>query len=331
MFPPINGRVYGFALVLQVVALFASGAVQAEEKDDQPYMEAIRDGLEEYRRGNWEEARAIFKYAHQLQPSARTLRALGMACFEAKRYVEAIDALKGALEDKRKPLTGKLRYQVEKILARAERYMGRIELELEPRSARVEVDGRERRIIDGSIYIDPGQRELTVSAEGYRIEVRSVTIDSGENVRIALSLRREESAPTPDAGEGAASGFIAMVEQTDRAKKSDPRADSDGSKVLAWVIVGGSSAVAVTGAVLFGLGMKDISEVENAEPETYYDEIEAADKRAPVYTGVGAALFGVGMAGVVTGLVLLTLDNEQEGGATELSLMPGGLVVRGTL
>ena len=328
MFPPINGRVYGFALVLQVVALFASGAVQAEEKDDQPYMEAIRDGLEEYRRGNWEEARAIFKYAHQLQPSARTLRALGMACFEAKRYVEAIDALKGALEDKRKPLTGKLRYQVEKILARAERYMGRIELELEPRSARVEVDGRERRIIDGSIYVDPGQRELRVSAEGYRVEVRNVTVDSAEKVRIALTLRREDAAPTSDDSQDAATGSLAIVEQSTPAEESNTGADSGESNALAWVIVGGSGAVAVTGAVLFGLGMKDKYDVENIEMDTRYDDIKPAEKRVPVFTAGGAALFGAGVAGIVTGLVLLSMGGEQESAESELSLTPGGVVLR---
>ena len=122
-----------------------------------------------------------------------------------------------------------------------------------------------------------------------------------------------------------------MAEQTDRVAKSDTRADSQGSKVLPWVIVGGSGAVAVTGAVLFGLGMNDISEVEDPERGTYYDEIEAAEKRAPVFTGVGVTLFGLGVAGVVTGLVLLVLDNEQEKGAAGLSLVPGGVVVRGVL
>jgi tetratricopeptide (TPR) repeat protein len=328
----------GFALVV-VVALCSSAAAQsegepaaqAEGEGGRSYEIAIRDGLEEYRRGNWEEARALFKHAHKLQPSARTLRGLGMACFEAKRYVEAIDALKAALEDKRKPLTGELRDKARRILERAERYVGRVDLEVEPRSARVAVDGFERRIVGGSIYVDPGQRELRVSADGYRIEVRSVAVDSGENVRIALTLRREETAPAPGAGEDAASGSHAMAETTDLVQESDSGADSDGSKVLPWVIVGGSGAVAVTGAVLFGLGMNDISEVEDPERGTYYDEIEAAEKRAPVFTGVGVTLFGLGVAGVVTGLVLLVLDNEQEKGAAGLSLVPGGVVVRGVL
>src|SRR5262245_21535053 len=84
----------------RALSLLTSSALAQEEPDE--YREAIEAAVEELNAGLYEEALAQFSRAHELQPSARTLRGIGLAAYELRDYVRAVEALEASLEDPRR-------------------------------------------------------------------------------------------------------------------------------------------------------------------------------------------------------------------------------------
>jgi tetratricopeptide (TPR) repeat protein len=111
------------------------------------YEDTIRHAVEEYSLGHWTEARFFFARAHALNPNARTLRGLGLTCYESRNYVEAIGYFKQALLSTEQPLTDKMRADLTQLLSQSEQFVTRVIVTLDPSTAELEVDHvpRERR------------------------------------------------------------------------------------------------------------------------------------------------------------------------------------------
>jgi len=108
-------------------------------------------------------------------------------------------------------------------------------------------------------------------------------------------------------------------------------ASSEGPSVLAWALTIGGGALVVGGAVLLAIGLSDVSTVEGAADGTPWVDLESANDRAPVMTGVGIGLGIAGLAAASLGVVLL-VSSGGSSSSTErsLSLGPGGLTLRGS-
>ncbi|MEY4510473.1 MAG: hypothetical protein RLZZ450_2595 [Pseudomonadota bacterium] len=161
------------------------------------YQGTIDAAVDEYASGHWEEALALFRQAHALQPSARTLRGIGMASFETRRYAEAIRYLTEAATETARSLTPKQQHEVEQLIARAQAFVTHLTIVIEPAHATVAADGNQvagdkRR----SVLLDAGEHQLVASAHGYESSVRSVHLSPGTEatVEIDLSPRRESGA-----------------------------------------------------------------------------------------------------------------------------------------
>src|SRR5262245_28844317 len=100
---------------------------QASEYDD-----LVLRALTAYDAGRWDEARGLFERAHAIDPTARTLRTIGMAAFNQGDLIAALQNLEGALVDPRKPLTDDQRAHVLGLIDRANRQVGRYRLRLQP-------------------------------------------------------------------------------------------------------------------------------------------------------------------------------------------------------
>lgn len=100
---------------------------------------------------------------------------------------------------------------------------------------------------------------------------------------------------------------------------------------LPWVVVGGGGALAVTGAVLLGVGLGDVSAVEDAHSGTRWGEVSDQNDRAPTLTGLGIALLGVGAATAVSGLMWWSLSSGEasDGSEVAVGVLPTGLRVTG--
>jgi hypothetical protein len=182
------------SLVVQGVTAQA-GPSQTEPSE---YQALIDRAVTEYEAHNFAEARALFTEAHAINPNARTLRGLGMVAFELKDYGESITRLDAALSSQVKPLEGDLRKQTEELLARANAFVARYELDIRPplESTRIVVDGVPVEIAAGqALTLSVGEHVLEVQAPGYQEEKRALSVTGGEPQRIVIELQQTQAAP----------------------------------------------------------------------------------------------------------------------------------------
>lgn len=180
-------RISVCALIVWLVAV-APQLVLAAAKDPPAYTEAIELGVSEFEAGNATEARAHFTRAHALYPNARTLRALGMVAFELKRYLECTRYLEQALGSTERTLEGERRKETEKLLERANGYLGRFILDLES-DTRLTVDGGGDALRGGDeLVLEAGDHTLEFRASGRVANKRVLTVQGGEREPLRVVL-----------------------------------------------------------------------------------------------------------------------------------------------
>jgi hypothetical protein len=312
-------------VLLLLCALACAGQVSAQSgsasvKEPADYRQTVQDAVSEFEAGHFEESRALFTRAHALLPNARSLRGLGMVEFELRNYPESIRNLEEALASKARRLEGDLRTQTQALLTRARAYVSRVGFVLQPAEARVLVDdapitlGPERALL-----LTVGEHMIEVQADGYRGERRVLSLKSGGDQTVPVTLQRlAASEQTLDSEPVATSDT-----PSDSAPPAREAASTKGKHTGAWILTGGSAAVLAVGIALIAIGFNDIAKVENASPGTSWSSVEAQQARAPVMTGTGFALSATGVVGLVAGLVwaLKKPQSEVDRQATTRALM----------
>jgi len=180
----------------------ANGAAQdggGPDEQDEAYRALIHDAVEQSRSGHLQEALALFTRAHELRPSARTLRGIGLVRFGLSDYAGTIRALEASLADERRPLGDEDRAEAQEVLERARAFVAWVELTVEPPDATLTVDGRPLSPRDdGTIALNPGRHELRFEAPARRPEVRTLTLEGGARQTLEVTLRPEvEPTPAP--------------------------------------------------------------------------------------------------------------------------------------
>lgn len=223
------------------------------------YREAIDEAVAEYGAGRYPEARALFTRAHALQPSARTLRGLGMAEFELRGYVEAARLLQEALSSTVRPLDGELRTATEALLARARAFIGRFALSLTPPDLQLSVNGAPARVeSDNTLALPVGDHALYAQAQGYLPISHTLRVNGGESLSLNITLQQEQAAPV------AAAPPAQPPPQTVTPTSSTPPRDDGGDSVLSSPWFWTAAAVIVVGA---GVGVGFVLLSEDAETE----------------------------------------------------------------
>ena len=186
----------------------------------------VREALAEFERGNYEEARALFLEAYELEPSARILRGAGMASFEARAYLQAYRLVQRSLAETERPLNERQRAEMQALLERVETFLGRFTFVIQPESAEITIDLRPvEREADGSVLLDLGEHQVAVRADGYRTLERRLEVVGGEVETVELRLDEEVLAPA--------------IPQTPTEKHIDG---------LGWALIGGGSGL-LAGAI----------------------------------------------------------------------------------
>jgi tetratricopeptide (TPR) repeat protein len=215
---------------------------------DTPAAQLIADAVTEYDAGRYDEARALFRLAHQKAPTARTLRGIGMASFELRDYVEAARSLAGALRDERRPLTDEQRKQVEGLLARAETFVGRFSLRIQPASHDLLVDGQPTALEpDGSLLLGFGHHRITARCPACAPTDKTVEVEvlGGEHREIEIAFAPATQAAAPDLSPRAGGPTISAGDQPVQPA-------SAGRDVTPWYWTG-AAAVGVVGATVGAL------------------------------------------------------------------------------
>ncbi len=328
----------------------AQGQAQAqpqadEESEDPVYRQAIDDAVREFTAGHWEEARALFKNAHERSPNARTLRGMGMAAYELRMYVQAMRELDASLKDPRKPLDPELRKQVQTLMNKAREFVGRVHLVLQPKEAKPLIDGEGfEREPDGSVLLDVGTHVVSATASGYKpVSIRfNVEGGSEQSLRVALEplLALQPAVPAIDAAHPPPQGAEAAPPPPSSQPVQKP-ARQGHLGTYAWIALAGAGAFGITSAVFWLVGEGQYKDLKGScAPACSEKQIsDSGVKTSDVLTNV---FLGAAAVSALTSGVLFTIEATRGGEhkpparagagrpALALDASPGGVQLRGT-
>jgi hypothetical protein len=197
------------ALIASLLMSAGSATAHAADDEQAPVSVLIGDAVAEYDAGHFQEARALFRQAHERQPTARTLRGIGMCSFELRDYVEATRALTASLRDQRRPLTAEQKRHAEALLARAHTFVGRFTLKIKPEGSSLFVDGKPADLEpDGGLLLPFGRHQLSLRCPSCAPteKAEDVDVSGGEKKELALELAPAPPPPPPDTTGGKAGG-----------------------------------------------------------------------------------------------------------------------------
>jgi hypothetical protein len=163
------------------------------------YRGLVEDGIAEYDANHFHEARALFWQAYSLHANARVMRCLGMVEFELRNYRDSAAWLGHALSSQVHPLTPELRAETERLVARANGFIAKLQLTLTPAETAVLIDGAPDQLAtQGTLLLEAGEHTLTFRAPGYVTQQRLLEARGGEVQGWSIRLDPEAQARLPD-------------------------------------------------------------------------------------------------------------------------------------
>lgn len=328
--PDMNGRwirALGLSAAIWLGAVSTAASQSAARDAGESYGALVQEAVEEFNRGHWEEAGALFKRAHALRPNARTLRGIGLSAFESRRYVDTVQHLTQALSTTANPLTRKQREEVQRTLQKAERLVSKLRLRLHPPEARVTVDGSPIELDAEETLLDPGAHELAISAPAHRLQTHRVQMRAGEQVELEIALEpAPESQPSGQPATGA-TAWSAPGLSRERTASGDPAlvasdsSDADTEfQVWKWLAAGtaaSAAAVGIAAVVIRGSALERWNDdafclqggrTREANCGADFDNAQTATTVAIVSLSAAGAL-------TVTAIALFVLDSPSAGAA----------------
>ena len=299
--------------------------------------------MTEFRSAHWEEARALFGRAHELEPSARTLRGLGMTAFELRMYVQSMRELDGALREARKPLDAGMRAAAEALITKARGFVARVEIVPTPKEAALIIDGRHAQLDpDGRIALDAGLHVVSASADGYKAASLRFAVEGGHDQVLQLPLEPllpianqipaiDPNHPQP---QHAAPEVNAEPVTPPPAQPGPPPKRSPLIGTLAWVTLGGAVVFGGAATATWLIGDSKYGDLED-ECMTMCEEKEIDDAGIATTDTLTNVFLGVAVAsGVASGVlfaIALSDSGEQEPSTAALSVgvAPNGLRLQG--
>ncbi|MBK8251383.1 MAG: PEGA domain-containing protein [Polyangiaceae bacterium] len=208
----------------------------------------------------------------------------------------------------------------------------------EPVAAKIAIDNKPVDFSAGvALRLNPGEHEITATAEGYESAKVSVKLpEKGGVVRVQINLEKPRAAPTATATASTSADVTASPTAT-AAATTAPTATAENSRVPTYVAFGVGGAAVIVGAIAGGVSASMTSELkaacpDNLCPTSERDRLNSANALA--HASTGAFVFG-GVA-AATGLLLLLLRKGPEPAAktaTPIALEPwigaGGVGFRG--
>jgi hypothetical protein len=315
-------------------------AEPATQTTSSAYDGFIEQALQAYDAGRFAEARASFRRAHEVSPTARTLRTIGMCSFNLGDYVDAATSLAAALEETRKPLTSEQRKQVAELIARSNQEIGRFQLRLSPADATLNLDGRPVTLnAQHELLVEPGRHELSIQAHGHRGVQSRLSVEGGDRTTLEYNLVAVAEGKNELPAPGSLQPTAADSQDTQLAGLDSAPARSEQTHGLQSTLGYTSLGVGAVGLAVFGVfGVLAIVEQNKLHDEcpggacepSHYQELDHYNTYKTVAT-VGL-ISGGAFALLGTGLLLFRPERgDQQRAAIEPMLGLGSLGVRGSL
>lgn len=312
----------------------------ATDSGSNEYDRYVAQALQAYDAGRFAEARSSFRRAHELAPTARTLRTIGMCSFNLGDYVDALINLEAALADTRRPLSADQRSHANELITRSQVHVGRFKVRLSPQDAVLWADGRPPpRLVSEEILLEPGRHELLAQASGHLPSRSTFQVDGGDRTTLEIVLAPSPTASGVVAASPAAkSTVIATNEASSPAPQASSRDSSDsGSKAqaaLGYVALGVGVAGLVAFGITTGLAASKESSLDShcndraCEP-AYHDDVDTYNR----YRLLSTVSLITGLVFGATGAVLLL--TQPDGPAEHAAVTPvigvGSIGLRGQL
>jgi hypothetical protein len=298
------------------------------------YDRFIDDAVQAYDAGRFAEARTTFRRAHELQPTARTLRTIGMCSFNLGDYADAVWNLESARTEPRNPLTDEQQKHASELIIKANQRIGRFRLHLEPQDAALLVDGQAPLLLDQTeLLLEAGRHDIEATAPGYQVAHTTLNVDGGDRTTLVLNLARD-TALSAVARTGANTSAPMPASTVSSSAQPGPVSKSSLQSTLGYVTLGVGIAGLVGFGITSGLALSDKSTLDDHCPNTTCNaRYEGTVTRYnALRTASTATLIGGSALVVLGGLLLLTRPSERADRAQLTPLIgPGGVGVRGRL
>ncbi|WP_437600545.1 tetratricopeptide repeat protein [Sorangium sp. So ce590] len=226
----------------------------------------LRRAEQERRAGRWEEAAAAYRTAWESTGDPRWAGELGLAELSLRRFRDAAEHLRRALEAGDALAPG-VRAKLQRGLQRAAQEVAAVAIVVGEPEAEVFMDGR--RVGQGLatyvVYVEPGSHEARATLGGHEDGVGRFEAQRGDTPAIGLALKEKPPAPRPAAAPRAAAvapGPAAL------------RPAANGTAIGPAIRVGGL-ALASAGVVV-GAGFALASAVKDGEAETLREDLRGA-------------------------------------------------------
>ncbi len=257
----------------------------------------------------YDEAYHQFKAAYAESPSWKILGNLGLAAMHLERYGEAIDAFKAYLEQGAEELSDQEREQYQRDLETLEASVATVTITAPPkaeisdlRSSNRGADVRNYYVVPESgvlsIGVRPGQHVVTATIDGQEAGKWSVVIESSASKEHTFSKK----SSTETAG----------VEPAASAQSKPNRVPAYVALGIGAVGIGvGTAFVLVRGGHNKKAGDEYDACVDSGTcGSTEQESIEGWDEKAATAGTISLISYGVGVAGIGTGIALLLIGAD---------------------
>lgn len=281
--------------------------------------------------GDCNGAIAKLEAAEKLYHAPTTLDRLGECQISVGRLVAGTESLNRVV---REPLAASApavfvvaKQRAQKALAAALPRIGSLKIHVEgapPDKLALTVDGVAvpAAILDEDRPTDPGSHSVSASAAGYRTETTTVSVREGGESAVQLKLEVDPNAVAPAQAVAPPAVVVAPAPAPSPAPPASSRATTERDLAIGGFVVGGVGLAVGSIFGLLALGTQSTLDshcVSKVCPASEQSDIDSLGTRATLST-VG---FGVGIAGVAAGALLLGLSHN-EAGATGGKLEPRG-------
>ncbi len=313
--------------VLALVLVHAGGVARAQDSatsdTDARYRSVLKDALAEYDANHFEEARILFRRAHQINPNARTLRSIGMASFELRDYVAAVRALTAALVDPRKPLTPEMRTHAQRLLERSRMFVDIYALKIAPSDARVVIDGKVPDLEpDGTVLLGFGSHGVEVSKPGFVVRTLVVNVRGGEHKTLTVTLQRR---PEPMVRQPTVGGLA----EKQPAPPANNVLHGGGHARAIWLIAAGGTALVSAGAgALWWFQNNEITSCANPPQDYQCNNRSAILSKRNLAVGATIVTGAAAITMAVIGILSRKPEAQEPAPASELScaVSPSGFL-----
>ena len=297
-----------FVSAAATTTAFAQQPPAKQEPSPQIVKEAgthFQRGTDEYNEGNYRLALVEMQRAYDLVPNYRVLYNLGQIHAQLGNFTKSQELLEQYLSEGGAEVPVARQEQVRKDLAALALKIGTLRMKVTEADAEVLVDDHTlgKSPLPSAVRIDAGDHRIRVEKEGYKSEIRTITLVGGEELLVEVKLDRLKFG-----GE-------------------QPIVPQQHSAIPMWVGWGVTAALGigggVTGALAIGSShdLRDIRDQPNASASARDD---AYDKTRTLGTVSTVLVIGAGVGAVVsTYLTIVHIGaRKREAAATTGSIAP---------